>query len=258
MKVLLILVDGMRPDALHNVNEAKCFMQRASYTLSAKTVMPSVTLPCHMSLFHSVDPLRHGTTTNTYAPQVRPINGLFDVLAASGKKCAFFYNWEPLRDLSRPGALDFDYFVKGTMKNDGISYDKANDMVTDAAIYHLKNFDIDFSFLYLGHVDEVGHKYGWLGAEYMESLEKSWANIRRVIDSLTEEYTVIVTADHGGHDRIHGTEMPEDMTIPVFILGKDFKASEVLANVSIKDIAPTVAKLLNTESDDDWEGKALF
>ena len=40
--------------------------------------MPSVTLPCHMSLFHSVDPDRHGITTNGYVPQVRPIKGMFD------------------------------------------------------------------------------------------------------------------------------------------------------------------------------------
>lgn len=59
MKVLLALLDGMRPDSITNVPEAQ-------------TVFPSVTLPCHISLFHSVDPDRHGITTNTYTPQVRP------------------------------------------------------------------------------------------------------------------------------------------------------------------------------------------
>ena len=34
------------------------------------------------------------------------------------------------------------------------------------------------------------------------------------------------TADHGGHDRTHGTDSPEDMTIPFIIKGKDFKAGE--------------------------------
>ena len=36
------------------------------------------------------------------------------------------------------------------------------------------------------------------------------------------DYDVILTADHGGHDRIHGTELPEDMTIPVLMQGPDF------------------------------------
>ena len=69
MRTLLILVDGMRPDALKNLDTAQDIIQKSAYTMDAKTVMPSVTLPCHMSLFHSVDPSRHGTTTNTYAPQ---------------------------------------------------------------------------------------------------------------------------------------------------------------------------------------------
>lgn len=65
MKTLLILCHGMRPDSIENSP-----------------------LPCHMSLFHSVDPGRHGITTNIYMPQVRPVMGLCEVLNQSGKKCA--------------------------------------------------------------------------------------------------------------------------------------------------------------------------
>ena len=60
-KVLLILVDGMRPDALDLsghpfIEELK---EHSYYTYKEQAVMPSVTLPCHMSLFHSVVPQRH-------------------------------------------------------------------------------------------------------------------------------------------------------------------------------------------------------
>lgn len=71
----------------------------------AKTVVLSVTLPCHMSLFHSVVPQRHGILTNIYVPQVRPVKGLFEILTGQGKKCAMFYSWEELRDISGPGAM---------------------------------------------------------------------------------------------------------------------------------------------------------
>ncbi len=94
MKTLLILVDGMCPDALSDLPLAQKYISRGASTMQAKTVMPSVTLPCHISLFHSVDPSRHGTTTNDYAPQVRPVKGLCEVLAAAKKRCAFFYDWE--------------------------------------------------------------------------------------------------------------------------------------------------------------------
>ena len=54
------------------------------------------------------------------------------------------------------------------------------------------------------------------------------------------------------------TDLPEDMTIPLIIKGKDFKAGKKLENVSIKDIAPTVVKLLDIAPDREWEGKSLF
>ena len=100
-KTILILVDGMRPDAVEQSGHSVVAELKAhsAYSMKATTVMPSVTLPCHMSLFHSVTPQRHGILTNTYVPQVRPVKGLCEVLRGAGKKNAFFYNWEELKDL---------------------------------------------------------------------------------------------------------------------------------------------------------------
>ncbi|NMA82317.1 MAG: hypothetical protein GX962_00435, partial [Epulopiscium sp.] len=105
-KVILILVDGMRPDSLEICGNKfiETFKGVSEFTLNGKTVYPSITLPCHMSLFHSVPPERHGILTNTYVPQVRPIKGLFEVLHEAGKSCTSVYNWEELRDLGRPGS----------------------------------------------------------------------------------------------------------------------------------------------------------
>ena len=86
MKTVLILVDGMRPASLHNITNAQRIISDSAYTMKAETVYPSVTLRCHISLFHSVTPQRHGTTTNTYMPQVRPINGLCEVLRQANKR----------------------------------------------------------------------------------------------------------------------------------------------------------------------------
>ena len=65
-KVILISIDGMRPDGVLNcgnpfVEELK---KMGSHALNARTVIPSVTLPCHTSMFHSVTPERHGITRN--------------------------------------------------------------------------------------------------------------------------------------------------------------------------------------------------
>lgn len=254
MKTILILCDGMRPDALANIPQAQEMKKMAAYTLVATTVMPSVTLPCHMSLFHSVDPSRHGTTTNTYMPQVRPIDGLCEVLTQSKKNCAMFFDWSELQDLARPGSLTFSYFRKGRVEG----YDQTCNVITDEAIAYIKESAPDFTFLYMGYPDAAGHSYGWMGPEYMKSLETCWKNIEKIQEALQDEYTIMVTADHGGHDRTHGTELSEDMTIPLFIQGPEFTPGSVIPKANIKDIAPTVAKLLGVQPDEEWEGKALF
>lgn len=255
-KVLLILVDGMRPDSLKKaahpyIEEIK---SEGSYTLKAQTVMPSITLPCHMSLFHSVEPARHGIVSNTYAPQVRPIDGIFEQLYNHQKKSAFFHNWQQLRDLARPWSLSYNLYISG----DDHTFEESNQALTDGAIEYIQQSAPDFTFLYLGLVDEVGHKHGWMSDEYIQAVYSSWECIERVSKAIPEEYTVIVLSDHGGHERSHGTDKPEDMTIPIFIKGKAAKPGEIISDANIIDIAPTITKILKIDANDDWEGKSFI
>ena len=114
----------------------------------------------------------------------------------------------------------------------------------------------DFTFLYLGETDEKGHDKGWMSEEYLKTVYNAVDCIQRVYENLPEGYTLIVTADHGGHERSHGTTMPEDMVIPILFCGPKFKENETLENVSIKDIAVTVARLLEVPPVREWEGAA--
>lgn len=254
-KVLLILADGMRPDALADKPAAQKYVRLSRSTMQGHTVFPSVTLPCHMSLFHSVDPARHGTTTNDYMPQVRPIPGLFDVLHAAGRKCAFFYDWENLRDIGRPGTLTRSYFVNSELLGAQITTPQVAQECMD---YLRQTKDADFTFLYMNYPDEAGHDHGWMSPEYHAAVTDCWDIIDRVIGLLDEDYTVIITADHGGHDRNHGLDIPEDMTIPLFIWQNGLAPGELPRGAGIKDIAPTVAKLLGVKPDKNWEGRALL
>ncbi len=253
MKTILILVDGMRPDALENVESAQSIIKKSTYTMNAQTVFPSVTLPCLISLFHSVEPMRHGTTTNVYTPQVRPIRGLCEVLKGAGKECAIFYDWEEVRDVSRPNSIAHAAFYAGKR----IGYLETGRKLADELIDYAKNYKMDFAFLHLACTDWTGHRFGWLSDEYMSAMKSSWNNIEKIISELGDEYTYIITADHGGHDRTHGSEMPEDMTIPVMLCGENFEKGKEIENVKLIDIAPTIAKLIGAEPDEEWEGTAL-
>ncbi|MBQ8208190.1 MAG: hypothetical protein IJZ89_05600, partial [Clostridia bacterium] len=59
-------------------------------------------------------------------------------------------------------------------------------------------------------------------------------------------------------DRTHGTEMPEDMTIPFFFYGPEFTPGEIKDSVSLLEIAPTIAKILDVSPDRDWEGHSII
>src|SRR5699024_858309 len=166
-------------------------------------------LPCHMSLFHSVDPQRHGILSNTYTPQVRPIAGIFEQLHTNQKKSGFFHNWQQLRDLARPWSLSYNCFISG----DDYTFEASNKMLTDNAIDYINQFSPDFTFLYLGLVDDIGHKYGWMSDEYIQSVYDSWDCIEKIAEAIPEDYKVIVIFYHSEHNSSQRTEERNDMKI---------------------------------------------
>lgn len=253
-KVILISIDGMRPDGFLSCGNPfiEKMMGMASYTLEGKTVFPSVTLPCHMSMFHSVPPERHGITTNLYIPFARPLNGLFEQLKLFRKISAMYYGWEPLRDVSRPESLKYSAYLNAYME------DNTDGSLTDMALERIEKSKPDFVFLYMVETDEKGgHDHGWMSKEYLDCISNAIENVKRVWEAFGDEYTIVVTADHGGHDRSHGTHMPEDTTIPMFFIGKRFEAGKKLENISILDIAPTIADVMSVLPAPEWEGQSL-
>lgn len=254
-KVILISIDGMRPDGFLACGNpfANSMMEIGSYTLNARTVLPSVTLPCHMSMFHSVPPERHGITANLYIPMARPVNGLFEQIKLYGGISAMYYGWEPLRDVCRPGSLKYAAYLNAYIE------DSTDGSLTDFALNRIQRSKPDFVFLYMVETDEKGgHKGGWMSNEYLHYVSAALDNVKRVYEACGQEYTIIVTADHGGHERTHGTNSPEDTTIPQFYIGPSFEPGRELIDVTILDLAPTIAQVMNIPADDQWEGKSVI
>ena len=257
-KVLLLLADGMRPDFVLNCGNAfaQMFLKESVYTMDGRAVMPSVTLPCHMSLFHGVTPERHGILTNTYVPQVRPVRGLCEVLREAGKRNGFYYDWEELKDLYRPGNVSDAVFMQG----DAYSYENSMVRMTKIVVERLKENFLDFMFVYFGLPDHAGHKYGFTSEEYREAVKSVWDNIKSIKESLPGDCGMIVTADHGGSGRGHGTDSADDMTIPIIFNGDMFKNIDrtKIKAANITDIAPTITEVMAVSSDSEWEGQSLL
>ena len=257
-KVVLILVDGMRPDGLTGCAHPflRELTKKSTFCLSARTVMPSVTLPCHTSLVLSVDPERHGILTNDWHAQVRPIESLTELVHRFEGGTAMMYNWEQLRDLAKPSSLDFSYMRRLSPEQEAsLACDRE---LTDVCIDYYRRERPNFTFLYLGCTDESGHRSGWMSEPYMEAVSNASACIQRVYEALDEDTSLIVTADHGGQERSHGYDTPECMTIPIIMCGPRFEANKALPQLSIKDIAPTIAALLGIPAPGDWEGTSVI
>ena len=212
-KCILMTIDGMRPDGFLSCgnNFVKEMMARSRYTLRASSVFPPVTLPAHLSIFHSVPPQRHGTMTNDYMPPVHAISGLFEQIKYAGGRSAMFYGWEPIRDIARPKSLRHAEYIWA------YSHESSDTVLTERALAHIKEMQPDFVFLYLVETDEKG-----------------------------------------GHDRTHGMQIPEDMTIPMFFFGKGFLPGEETKDVTLLDLAPTIADVLGIPAAEEWEGRSLL
>lgn len=119
MSVVLITIDGVRPDAIQQVNTPTFdkLVTEGSYTFNAQSLIPTMTLPCHMSMFHSVPSTRHGVLTNDYSPMVRPISGLFEQIRKTNKTSTSLYTWDTLRDLAQPLQVSYTYHIEVDFDN---------------------------------------------------------------------------------------------------------------------------------------------
>ena len=246
-KVILISVDGMRPDSVTACGHpfAGELMAQSAYTLEGWSVDPSVTLPCHMSMFYSQIPQRHGVLTNTYTPPVRPVDGIAELAHKAGKTCGAFYSWEPIRHIWQSESMVCSLFL---------GFPDSDRLLTKALLSLPSAQQPDFLFLHLGETDLQGHRHGWMSPEYLAQVSVALGCAEQIARAAAPGTHIILTADHGGHGYLHGEPCPEDMTIPLFLLGPSFRPGQIPGKAGLLDIAPTVARLLNLSAPADWQG----
>ena len=264
-KAILVVIDGCRVDTLRQAHTPaiRGLMDRGAWTLSARTVTPSVTLPVHFSIFTSMSPTSHGVMSNAGRPNVSPsAAGMFQVAKSFGKRTAMYYNWEFLRELSPPGYTDRNIFLATSLEEEG---DMA---VARAAADDIVQSRPDLAFLYLGCLDEAGHAHGFESPQYTATLERADAALGHLLKELEdagllEKYTLLVQSDHGGIHRDHATPAPEVMTVPWILAGPGIRAGEIesatdepdLPPVTVLDTAPTLMAAMGIPAHPMWQGR---
>lgn len=258
-RVVLCSIDGMRPDALQAAETPVIdrLVREGAYAWTARTTMPSSTLPCHTSMLRGVEPARHGITTNLFQPLVRPVPSLIDAAHDQGRTTAFFYNWEQLRDLSAPGKLNMSF-----MHSDCKSAAGDRRIAERAAAYVLES-EVDLLFVYFGWTDECAHLHSWMSQPYLDAISNADSCLGRVLDAVERagraaETTVLVLSDHGGHERTHGTDRDEDILIPWVLHGPNVRRGYAIQGpVRIYDTCVTLAHELGLQPAPEWEGRVI-
>ena len=273
-KVLLIGIDGVRPDVLAEVPTPNidALASAGWYTAEARTTTPSVSGPSWSSMLTGVWPEKHGVTNNNFTgrdyarypsfltrvEQLRPELATFAAL-----------DWVPLAELPDdpgpvlPPAID----TRVTLDGYEHGWAEADGMVAARSAEHLARADPDALFVYLGNPDETSHHHGSIGAEYRDAIALADRHVGMLIEAVRarpsyagEDWLVLISTDHGRRpDGGHGGDSPEEMTIFILASGAATADWPPPGPAFIVDVAATALDHLGIGIDPVWglDGRVL-
>ena len=261
--VVVVSVDGLRPDAIdkYRAPTLQRLMREGSYTLSAKTINPSKTLPSHTSMLTGLPPEQHGVFWNNVATadaDTIDVPNIFSVARAKGYSTAAFFSKAKFEPLQLHGTLDYSQAPGGWWGRWS-----SERTVTDVAQY-LTSAQPNVLFVHLTDPDAAGHRSGWMTPAYGRAILAADTAVDRLIDLADQaygagQYSLIVTADHGGHGTDHGSDHPDDVTIPWIAWGQGVRPGLLESSVAVEtmDTAATVLWVLGLEHPREWTGNAV-
>jgi predicted AlkP superfamily pyrophosphatase or phosphodiesterase len=264
--VIVISLDGLRPDAIarFGARTLERLMQEGTFTLKAQTIHPSKTLPSHTSMLTGVDVAGHGIDWNTDQTDDHghvDVPTVFGLARAQGFTTAAFFSKTKFHHLEAANTLDYARSPQGGLLDGRWMADRTVGEVekyleSDAAPPNLM-------FVHIGEPDYAGHLFGWMSSMYGEAVREADAAVAEILEEAAERFgagnfTVIVTADHGGHGRNHGSKDPRDTTIPWIAWGEGVAQGAALPlHVRTMDTAATALWLLGVKAPAQWEGHAV-
>jgi predicted AlkP superfamily pyrophosphatase or phosphodiesterase len=259
--VIVISVDGLRPDAIakYGARTLERLIHEGAASLEAQTISPSKTLPSHTSMLTGVPPEMHGITWNSDQTASRgtvEVPTLFELAKGHGFRTAAFFSKSKFHHLQKRGTLDH------TEAPGGFVHLMATETV-EAVTRYLEHASPNLLFVHIAEPDYAGHTVGWMSFVYGWAVRRADGGVAKVLEAADRSfgpgnYTVIVTADHGGHGRNHGSTDPQDMTIPWIIWGRGVSAGATeLTGVRTMDTAATALWLLGVPLPADWAGRPV-
>lgn len=260
--VVIITIDGLRPDALEMANTPTLdgLRERGAYSPNAQTIIPSFTLPSHVSMLTGVAPQDHGIVEALPCIGCRLSIGptLFNVAHDAGLSTGAVFGKEKL------GYLVNDASVQPGSMDTMFSADAHDPEVKDAAVEMINESMPNLLFVHLPDVDRVGHEFGWMSENQLYAVNYADMMVGEIVAALEDGHyldntLVIITADHGGHGFKHGDDSPVDRTIPWLAVGPGVPSGVILNSpIATVDTAATAAHALDLTIPQRWIGQPVM
>ncbi|MDX1378445.1 MAG: alkaline phosphatase family protein, partial [Anaerolineales bacterium] len=210
-------------------------------------------LTSHASMLTGLCPSKHGVDWNDYLPERGYAQGtdIFDLAHANGLQTVMYVGKKKMVQLTDPSSVDIYRYI--------------NDRDLVIAKELIAEFPQDFGvmFIHFPLVDFMGHVHGWMSPEQLSVAFRADEALGMILAelearNLRRETLIIITSDHGGSDTSHGSDRPEDMTIPWIANGAGIQPGHLTSPVNTMDTAATAALVLGLPIPDEWDGVPVY
>jgi len=262
-RVVLISIDGLRPDVMLRANtpNLRGLMREGSFTCYAQTTKLANTMPSHTSMITGLSPEKHGMTWNgdaaTYDAVKLDAPTLFTLAKSAGVESALVSGKSKFVLFARDGSPTWTDISPGPTLSDAA--------VAEMAVAMIKANRPQFLMVHFPHVDTVGHGIGWGTKEQLAAVEQADAAVGRVLDALGADRAktlVIISADHGGAGRGHSPDDFRAKFIPWIAAGpgvrKDYDLTLTAElTVTTEDTFATICDFLKLATPAGIDGKLV-
>jgi predicted AlkP superfamily pyrophosphatase or phosphodiesterase len=272
-KVLLIGIDGCRPDAIEKAETPNLdrLIRGGAYSTNTsilgprKTENDTVSGPGWSSIYTGVWADKHGVNDNSFEGRnYGRYPHWFSLLrrARPDAVTASFADWKPIHDHILSGAT-VAKGVKRELKGPA-QWAAADARLAGEAAKYLREADPDAVCVYFGQVDEAGHAKGFHPTvpEYVAAIERVDRHVGELLAAIdgrpnakNEQWLVIVTTDHGGQGTRHGDGHKVEEIRRVFLIasGPGVKDPGPGRQTYLVDAVPTALAWLGVPIDPKWE-----
>lgn len=254
--VVIFSIDGLRPDVMtpELMPRHVKLMAEGITATHAQTIRESDTLPSHASMLSGRGLAAHGLWWNSFKANrgYIKIPTVFSAATTAGLSTAMIVGKQKLKHIAAPNTVG--YFERPSYLCGGVAK-------RAAAYFTAKQPDL--LFVHFSDPDEYGHSHGWLSDEYItaaKNSDKCLATVLAAIDATPagKQTLVIVTADHGGHDKQHSNGNSQlNRHIPWIARGPGVAPGTVITEpIETVDTAATALAALGLPSLPDMAGQA--